>query len=261
MQLSKGQFCWALVVVAGVASLGTACVMWLATSVARDGRVPSREVGPGRVGRFDPTPQTGGIPDTAVQEPATGRIFEAWVAYSADDFERAKSLFLDCTRADPKDPSAWRGLGRSYLMLGDREAAVHALNEALSVDREDTGALLGLGQAYLAECKALLDLGTLDRAMAQLALATKAWEEALRIEPDLSEANQGLVVAYIASGDWAKAIPPAEHTMCTKRFSKPILRTHLPISDLDKPPYILGDTSRRSKTFAEQMTSKNRPNR
>jgi len=69
---------------------------------------------------------------------------------TAGDLACARAAFDASIRADPRDPSSYVNLGQLYVQLGDSDAAVSTLTEALALDPQSTAAREALAQARAA---------------------------------------------------------------------------------------------------------------
>jgi spermidine synthase len=72
---------------------------------------------------------------------------------TAGDLACARAAFDASISADPRDPSSYVNLGQLYLQLGDANAAVTTLTEALALDPQSTAARDALAQARAAAGK------------------------------------------------------------------------------------------------------------
>ncbi|MGA2361933.1 MAG: sulfatase-like hydrolase/transferase [Candidatus Aminicenantales bacterium] len=62
---------------------------------------------------------------------------------------RAMDYFKRAIESDPRDASAYNGLGAAYLMLGNVDAAISCWGQAIEIDPGHRFALYNLGTAYL----------------------------------------------------------------------------------------------------------------
>jgi putative thioredoxin len=121
--------------------------------------------------------------------PAADLITEARTALDAGDFEQAAGLFEAALEEDSEKPEAWAGLARSFLGLGDEEAAEHALGRVpakLADHAEITGARSALALAR--EGHAAIG-------------ARQALEQRLQADPNDHEARYELASALNAAGE------------------------------------------------------------
>ncbi len=145
-------------------------------------------------------------PDKAGIELALGTV-----RFQAGDLDAARAHYEQSLALDPNVGTAHAGLGQIALMRGERETAEQHFRVALRAG-EDAQALAGLGALLLERDDLEAALRHLGRAadlapndpMIQLALgrafakrgtetfAEKAFENALRVKPDLAAARQGL---------------------------------------------------------------------
>lgn len=72
----------------------------------------------------------------------------ARAAYEAGKFDEALTLFLEITKADARNISAWNMAGNCYFNLNRFEEAVNAYQSALSIDRKQPVIHENLGAAF-----------------------------------------------------------------------------------------------------------------
>jgi Flp pilus assembly protein TadD len=183
------------------------------------------------------------------------------VRFQAGDLDAARTHYEKTLALDPNVGTAHSGLGQIALMNGDRETAEQHFRIALRAG-EDAQALSGLGslllerddlEAALRHLGRAADLAPNDPTI-QLALgrafakrgtesfAEKAFENALRVKPDLVPARQAL----------------ASLTLKAKRFREAEAHYHLL---LDAPGFEtaghvgLGDVARAEERFADAVAA------
>jgi dienelactone hydrolase len=111
----------------------------------------------------------------AAVQPATSAEIAAGVPKAAaagavqrGDWAEAARAYEGLTRGDPRDAIAWQRLGEARLELGQHEAAIAALDEALKLETPNRG------MVSFAAARAHAALGQPDRAVERL-LAMKRW--------------------------------------------------------------------------------------
>ena len=115
-------------------------------------------------------------PDSLAALFGLGRAFDATgdLALALDAFKRA-------TKTHPDDATSWLQLGQTYIRLGRESDALSALRQALSLDP-------GVPETHYA--LALL----LSKPGGDAVRAEAEWREAIRLQPDYSQARMNLAV-------------------------------------------------------------------
>ncbi len=90
-------------------------------------------------------------PAPAVPVPPT--LPGAMTQVQSGHFEAARDLLLVITKAQPKNPVAWRLLGSCGLKLKDYPGAIEAYAKALALNSQDATALYNTGVAYALQQK------------------------------------------------------------------------------------------------------------
>jgi RNA polymerase sigma factor (sigma-70 family) len=90
--------------------------------------------------------------DTAIGD-GTEMIQAAWQLCQSGKLAEAISAFEAATKANPKNPEAWNGLGWATFNSGKKAEAEKAFEQAVDLTPEHPAALNGLGQLYLSEKK------------------------------------------------------------------------------------------------------------
>jgi tetratricopeptide (TPR) repeat protein len=181
--------------------------------------------------------------------------------FQAGDFDAARSHYEKALELDPNIGTAHSGLGQIALMHGERDAAEQHFRVALRAG-EDAQALAGLGalllerddlEAALRHLGRAADLApndptiqmTLGRAFARRGTETfaeKAFENALRVKPDLHAARQALAALTL------KAKRPRE--------ADAHFRMLLGIPGLESAAHVgLGDVARVEDRYADAATA------
>jgi hypothetical protein len=133
-------------------------------------------------------------------------------AFARRDWERAAAQYRSATDRCPGSPSNWVGLGRSLMHQGDHPGAAAAFGHAL---------LLGDGSADIH-----LQLGRALALQGRLGGALDALEAAVRLQPELAEAEQELDALYrrmVDEGD--KARDALDWTTAAGRYWRALDRT------------------------------------
>jgi tetratricopeptide (TPR) repeat protein len=185
------------------------------------------------------------------------------VRFQAGDLDASRAHYEKALVLDPNIGTAHSGLGQIALIEGDRATAEQHFRTALRAG-EDAQALTGLGSLLLERDDLEAALRHLGRAadlapndpMIQLALgrafarrgtetfAEKAFENALRVKPDLTAARQGL----------------ASLTLKAKRFreAESHYRALLAVPELEAAGHVgLGDVARAEERFDDAVAEYN----
>jgi tetratricopeptide (TPR) repeat protein len=113
-------------------------------------------------------------PDSLAGLLGLGRAFEA-----TSDLALALEAFRRAVNAVPDDASSWLQLGQTYIRLGQESDALSALRQALTIDP-------GVPETHYALALLLSKPGRdAERAEAE-------WREAIRLQPDYSQAHMNL---------------------------------------------------------------------
>ncbi|HQT88187.1 MAG TPA: tetratricopeptide repeat protein [Acidiphilium sp.] len=121
--------------------------------------------------------------------PAADLITEARTALDSGDFEQAAGLFEAALEEDSEKPEAWAGLARSFLGLGDEEAAEHALGR-VPAKLADHAEIAGARSALALAREGHAAIG-----------ARQALEQRLQADPNDHEARYELATALNAAGE------------------------------------------------------------
>lgn len=124
------------------------------------------------------------VVDQAALEAGDLRI--AASALQSGDIQVARSLYGDLARSHPNMPVVWQGLGDTYFLAGEFEAAQAAYAKAEQIDPT-------LLAPRLAQARVLVRLRQLDQARAR-------FQDILAQDPDQPVALAGLGVVYDLSG-------------------------------------------------------------
>ena len=154
------------------------------------------------------------IADIERQETASVDAYESYARgmmnlrqATRDSIDRAIAAFEDATRHDPEYARAWAALGGAYGLKANFLSIPDMLNEAVEIERRALAIDPELADAHMWLGSALLALGRVDEALAEL-------REALRLDPENGQAYQSLARAYwVGRGDFAAAIPLFERAM------------------------------------------------
>ncbi len=144
------------------------------------------------------------------------------------DVSGARSYFEERVETDPRDAYAHYGLGRLDFHEGDVDGALEKLKRAVSLEpefAEPYGVHGGLVEVYRAKdaldaaidyfgaltiayprnANALLGLGWSYAQSFQVDEAIRSFTRALELNPDLTQANHGLVQSYFRTGRYQKS--------------------------------------------------------
>jgi tetratricopeptide (TPR) repeat protein len=99
-------------------------------------------------------------------------------AFNEDDQEGALEAFNGVVQSDKSFAEGWNKRATVEYAMGDFEASIADIERTLALEPRHFGALSGLGQIYL--------------AMEKKALALKAFEAALKIDPHLSGVRENV---------------------------------------------------------------------
>lgn len=142
-------------------------------------------------------------PDSAEVHYGMGRVHAA-----RNEWDEAVAEFQKACELFPKFTSAHFALARAYQRAGKHDQ----VQEELRLSRESEGAMPEITDRLLADVQLLyrdyeayLKVGTELATSGKLADAAAAYEEALGINPHLSEAESRLVYLYTRLGEPAKA--------------------------------------------------------
>jgi tetratricopeptide (TPR) repeat protein len=97
---------------------------------------------------------------------------QGMAAFSEDDQDGALEAFNGVVKADKSFAEGWNKRATVEYAMGDFDASVADIERTLALEPRHFGALSGLGQIYL--------------ALEKKALALKAFEAALKIDPHLT---------------------------------------------------------------------------
>ena len=146
-----------------------------------------------------------------------------------DDVNGARSYFEERIETDPRDAYAHYGLGRLDFHEGDVDGALEKLKRAVSLEpefAEPFGVHGGLVEVYRAKdaldaaidyfgaltisyprnANALSGLGWSYAQSVQFDEAIRSFTTALELNPDLTQANHGLVQSYFLTGRYQKSL-------------------------------------------------------
>lgn len=141
------------------------------------------------LGGCAPMKQTAVRPiETAMDQTAleAGELRIAASALQSGDINVARSMYLDLTRSHPEIAAVWLGLGDTYFLSGEFEAAQAAYTQAQQIDSTLLGAKLALARV--------------DVRLRQLDQAQNRFHAILAEEPNQAIALAGLGVVYDMQG-------------------------------------------------------------
>jgi superkiller protein 3 len=154
------------------------------------------------------------IADIERQETASVDAYESYARgmmnmrqATRDSIDRAIAAFEDATRHDPEYARAWAALGGAFGLKANFLSIPDMLNQAVDIERRALAIDPQLADAHIWLGAALLSLGSVDEAIAEL-------REALTLEPENGQAYQTLARAcWVGKGDFASAIPLFERAI------------------------------------------------
>jgi len=119
---------------------------------------------------------------------------------SGEETTQARDAYARAAKLKPNYAKAWTNLGAAQLELGDDEAAVAALETALSIDSESVVALTNLGTAYRRRAAALLS----DRSKRDdlVQKSENAYRTALAVDETYAPAHFDLGLLYLETNDF-----------------------------------------------------------
>ncbi|RPJ59299.1 MAG: tetratricopeptide repeat protein [Acidobacteria bacterium] len=160
------------------------------------------------------------------------QLFATLHAIVREDNRRAVEIMERCSQLAPKDPGVWQYLGNLYLVMSREEEGVRCLERAVQFAPQDAQVLASLAYAYSKVGKAAEGQARFEQARSLLGhtaqpaliwltygkalLEERRWEEsrsayneALRLDPESSEAHYGRAVANENLKDFAAAAADA----------------------------------------------------
>jgi Tfp pilus assembly protein PilF len=168
----------------------------------------------------------------SASEPAIEAFNAGVTAYKAKDYATAVAKFKESIGHDPKLRQAWEGMATAELSLGHDKEAAEAAEKAIALGSTDQPVLMARWQAYRdlkEDAKAAAALQDLQKAGQQTEEAKKIhnegvtllnakdyegamaqFQDALKLDPNLVEAQVGLATAAYESGHYAEAATAAE---------------------------------------------------
>jgi tetratricopeptide (TPR) repeat protein len=133
-------------------------------------------------------------PDSLKQPVAVaGEVQQGWAALNSGDTVRARELFQEAIKTNPKDSNGYNGLGWLQLNLGEVDEAKGNFETALKLDPGAAGAMNGLARALKQQDK-------IDEAI-------KVWEQMVTQFKGVHAGTYGLAGAYMEKKQYDKAIP------------------------------------------------------
>lgn len=114
---------------------------------------------------------------------------------SGNELALARDAYAKATKLKPNYAKAWTNLGATHLELGDYEAAVAALETALSIESESVVALTNMGTAYRRHATQLRE----DREKRDelVRKAENAYRSALAVDESYAPAHFDLGLLYL----------------------------------------------------------------
>jgi Tfp pilus assembly protein PilF len=190
----------------------------------------------------------GGAPPASTSEPAVEAYNAGVTAVKGKDYTTAETKLIEATKDDPKLRQAWDVLSVVELQLGHNQEAADAAEKAMALGSMDQPALMARWQAYRNlkdDAKAAEALKDLQKVGAQTEEAKKfhnegvellnnkdyagaiaKFQEALKLDPNLADAQLGLATAALDAGDNAEAAKAAEAVLKTDPKNQAAIRIY-----------------------------------
>jgi tetratricopeptide (TPR) repeat protein len=140
--------------------------------------------------------EVGAKPQSADRTPPDSHLQAGRNAYSAKQYPRAVQELAAALKDDPNSPGLESQYGEALLLTGDPDAAETAFRAALTLDRNDPVAALGVAQIAVAR--------------RQFAAAVPQAKQALQQQPGNAEAKLTLAEALLGTGAAGDSLPYAE---------------------------------------------------
>lgn len=112
-------------------------------------------------------------------------------AYRNHDYEAAKTAYLEATKIDPRNVSAWNDLGRAYFALREYTKAEQAYKRQTEINPKDRNAFNNLGLVY--------------RALKRDDEAIVWFRKQIAITPRDPRAHENLSETFAEEKDWQHA--------------------------------------------------------
>ncbi|MCI0471731.1 MAG: tetratricopeptide repeat protein [Candidatus Aminicenantes bacterium] len=155
---------------------------------------------------------------------AQGPFSKGMVYYNSGDFENAVMQFKEAVKENPRDAAAYFYLGMSYREI-QAFKAIEAFKTAVSIDSGHAEAFCHLGATY--------------NRLGMFKEAAQSLREALRINPDYTEALLQIGIAYISDKEY--------------RASAKVLQRAAELDPNTKAYYYLGIAYLASRMYDEAL--------
>jgi Tfp pilus assembly protein PilF len=182
----------------------------------------------------------------STSEPAIEAFNAGVTAYKAKDYATAEAKFKEAIGHDSKLRQAWEGLTTTELALGHDTETAEAAEKAIALGSTDQPVLMARWQAYRdlkEDAKAAAALQDLQKVGQQTEEAKKfhnegvellnakdyegavtKFQDALKLDPNLLEAQVGLATAALESNHYAEAATAAEAILKAKPKDEAAIR-------------------------------------
>jgi tetratricopeptide (TPR) repeat protein len=189
-----------------------------------------------------------GAPPVSTSEPAIEAYNAGVTAVKTKDYRTAETKLMEATKDDPKLRQAWDVLCVVELQLDHNKEAADAAEKAIALGSTDQSTLMARWQAYRNlkdDAKAAEALQDLQKIGSQTEEAKKShneavallnakdyqgaiakFQEALKLDPNLAEAQLGLATAALDNGDNAEAAKAAQAVLKTDPKNQAAIRIY-----------------------------------
>jgi len=123
------------------------------------------------------------------------------------EYAKARIMFRQAIKINPKFAMAYVNLGNSYKELGEPEESVAAYKKAIAIDENSLEAYFNLGNSY--------------KAMGKIAESVNAYKKTIQLDQNFVEAYYNLGVLYNNSGNKEGAISMFRKAIGIAPFSLP----------------------------------------
>jgi superkiller protein 3 len=134
-------------------------------------------------------------------------------------YDDAVKYFMGAAKADPKDASAYKGLGYAYIYKGDKTKALEYLNQSMQLNPGDNALkgyvaqISGAANPAPGGAAQAIQYGNYYQQQKNFDAAAAWYNKATQAEPNNAHAWQALGNAYYGKSDKAHAIAAWEHSV------------------------------------------------